>query len=86
MALNLSKTDKEQLIIGLAALVCTDSGVDCTAENLSAVVSASENTIGSHWAPIYSSYIEKSGNLERYFGGPGSGGGGGGGNIKLKLF
>eukprot|EP01041_Mallomonas_annulata_P001766 gene1766-3417_t len=76
MALNLPKAEKEQLVVSLAAIICADSGKDATAENLSAVISASENSIASYWAPLFASYIEKSEGIDRYFAGPGSGGGG----------
>mmetsp|Transcript_7543 Transcript_7543/g.7772 ORF Transcript_7543/g.7772 Transcript_7543/m.7772 type:complete len:123 (+) Transcript_7543:91-459(+) len=76
MPIDLPVPEKEQLIVSLAALVCSDSGVEMTAENLEAVISGSGNKIASYWAPLYASYIEKAEGLDKFTAGPGSGGGG----------
>ena len=67
---------KEQFILGLAALVCGDGGVDASADNLNAVVSASGNTVPAYWAPLYAQTIEKAGGVDKFFTKLGGGGGG----------
>ena len=76
--MNITGADKDQLVLGLAALICNDCGAEISAENLTSVISASGNSVASYWAPLYAAYIEKAGGVERFMGGPGGGGGGGG--------
>ena len=77
MSLSASGAERDQFVVALAALVVADSGSDVSADNLNAVISASGNKVASYWAPLYSSYIEKAGGVEKFFSAPGSGGGGG---------
>ena len=55
-----------------------DSGVDITADAISAVVAASGNKIPGYYATLYASYIEKAGGMEPFMAAPSGGGGGGG--------
>ena len=55
-----------------------DSGVDVTADAISAVVAASGNKIPGYYATVFASYIEKAGGLEPFMAAPSGGGGGGG--------
>jgi hypothetical protein len=66
--------DKDQYVISLAALICADSKVDITAENLNAVVSSSGNTIAPYWAPLFAATLEKAGGVSKFFSAPGAGG------------
>ena len=68
---------KNNLVMGLAALVCHGSGIDASADNLNALVSASGNEIPAFWAPLYAQYIEKAGGADKFFTKIGGGGGGG---------
>jgi ribosomal protein L12E/L44/L45/RPP1/RPP2 len=73
--LSFSGADKDQLVVSLAALVCADSKVDITADNISAVISGSGNSVASYWAPLFATYIEQAGGVSKFFSAPGSGGG-----------
>eukprot|EP00640_Fibrocapsa_japonica_P008733 CAMPEP_0113933434 /NCGR_PEP_ID=MMETSP1339-20121228/19_1 /TAXON_ID=94617 /ORGANISM="Fibrocapsa japonica" /LENGTH=56 /DNA_ID=CAMNT_0000934619 /DNA_START=92 /DNA_END=258 /DNA_ORIENTATION=- /assembly_acc=CAM_ASM_000762 len=56
MALSdLSGAAKEEMVVSLAALVLADSGVDMSADNLNAVVSASGNDIAPYWSTLFAS-------------------------------
>ena len=61
------------------AQLCLDSGVDITADAISAVVTASGNKIPGYYATVFASYIEKAGGIEPFIKAPSGGGGGGGG-------
>eukprot|EP01006_Ploeotia_vitrea_P031435 TRINITY_DN63763_c0_g1_i1.p1 TRINITY_DN63763_c0_g1~~TRINITY_DN63763_c0_g1_i1.p1 ORF type:complete len:112 (+),score=18.52 TRINITY_DN63763_c0_g1_i1:45-380(+) len=72
MAFQATGTEKDQLIVGLAALVCGD---DCSADNLNAVIKASGNTVPAYYTPLYASFIDKAGGVSKFFGdGPAVGG------------
>ena len=72
--------EKDQLVVSLAALLLHDSGVEISADNLSAVVSASNNTVPAYYAPLYATYIEKAGGVDKFLIGPSAGAG------KFELF
>uniref|UniRef100_A0A7S2UUV6 60S acidic ribosomal protein P1 n=1 Tax=Fibrocapsa japonica TaxID=94617 RepID=A0A7S2UUV6_9STRA len=77
MALSdLSGAAKEEMVVSLAALVLADSGVDMSADNLNAVVSASGNDIAPYWSTLFASFLEKAGGVDKFCGAPGAGGGG----------
>ena len=84
MAFNLKGSAKEELVVSLAALVCADSKIDISAENLTSVITAANCNVASYWAPLFATYIEKAGGVSNFLSGPGSGGGGGGsGNYQI---
>jgi large subunit ribosomal protein LP1 len=67
--------DKDQFVTSLAALVCADSAVDVTAENIAAVISASGNNVAGYWSTLYATYIEKAGGVKKFFPVAGASGG-----------
>lgn len=67
---------RDQFVVALAALVCHDSGADASSDNLNSVISASGNSVGAYWTPLYAQYIEKAGGVDKFFTKVGSGGGG----------
>jgi ribosomal protein L12E/L44/L45/RPP1/RPP2 len=75
MSLDATGPARDQFVLGLAALVCADSNVDVSADNLNAVVNASGNKVAAYWAPLYATYVEKAGGVQKFFTSPGSGGG-----------
>ena len=77
---DLTESQKEELVVSLATLVCADSSVELSAENINAVITASKNTVRPYWAALFSSHLAKiDGDVDRFLAAPGSGGGGGGG-------
>ena len=70
---DLSKGDKEDLIVSLSALVCADCGVECSEETMNAVIAASGNTVGDQWVPVFASTIAKVGGVDDFTPAPGSG-------------
>jgi large subunit ribosomal protein LP1 len=77
MSLSATGGERDQFVVSLAALVVADAGQDVSADNINAVINASGNKVASYWAPLFSTYIEKAGGVNKFFSGPGSGGGGG---------
>lgn len=72
MSLAVTGTEKDSFVASLATLVCGDG---CTAESINAVVTASGNTLPAYYAPLYASYVDKAGGLEKIYGkGPAAGG------------
>ena len=69
-------TASKRIISFLLCNHCIDSGVDITADAISAVVAASGNKIPSYYASLYASYIEKAGGMEPFMAAPSGGGGG----------
>ncbi len=67
---------KDQLVVSLAALLLHDSNVDISADNIDAVVKASNNTVPAYYATLFSSFIEKAGGVEKFLVGPSAGGAG----------
>jgi hypothetical protein len=65
---------KDQLVVSLAAILLSDSGLDISAENLNSVAEASGNTIPSYYGKLFAGYIEKAGGVESFFSGPSAGG------------
>ena len=69
------------MVTSLAVLVCSDAGSDLTAENLTAVITASGNTASPVWVNLFAESLAKNeGSIEKFCAQPGSGGGGGGGS------
>jgi large subunit ribosomal protein LP1 len=64
--------DKDQFVTSLAALVCADSSVDVTAENINAVINASGNNVAAYWATLFATSIEKAGGAKKFFPTPGA--------------
>lgn len=75
MSIPVSGNAKNNLVLGLAALVCHGSGVDASADNLSAAITASGNEVPAFWAPLYAQLIEKAGGADKFFTKIGGGGG-----------
>jgi large subunit ribosomal protein LP1 len=67
--------DKDQFVTSLAALVCADSSVDVTAENIAAVISASGNNVAGYWSTLFATYIDKAGGVKKFFPTAGASGG-----------
>lgn len=74
----LSGAQKEELVASLSALVCGDN--ELTAEKLSAIATASGNSLSPAMATLFAGVISGSPKgLEAFTPPPGGGGGGGGG-------
>jgi ribosomal protein L12E/L44/L45/RPP1/RPP2 len=69
----LGVNDKAELVCSLSAILCSDSKVELSAENLSAVIAASGNAVAPHWVPAFSSTLQKSGGIDLFLKGPGEG-------------
>ena len=67
----LSGSDKEELIVSLAALLCNDSEVELTEENLSAAVTASGNKIAPYWAAAFGSMLTQVEDFSKFTPAPG---------------
>lgn len=72
--------DKDQLVTGLAAIVCASSGQEVSAENINSVITGSGNSVAPYWAPLFASSVEKAGGIDKIYPTAGGGGGGGGGS------
>ena len=77
LSLTFEGNDKDQLVAGLAALVCADGG---DLANIGAVATASGNSLPASYGTVYAKGIsgEEEG-IDKFCPKPGSGGGGGGG-------
>lgn len=76
LSLKVTGSQKDSLVISLAAVLLHDLSVDISSENLNTVLEAAKLTVPSYYAPLYSSYITKAGGVEKFFAGPSAGGGG----------
>ena len=55
----LSDAQKQELIASLSAIVVGSSGAEVSAEALTAVASASGNSLAGAWASVFASALEK---------------------------
>ena len=55
----LSDAQKQELIASLSAIVVGSSGAEVSAEALTAVASASGNSLSGAWASVFASALEK---------------------------
>ena len=63
MALSVTGAEKDQYVASLAALILADAGSDITSDNITAVITASGNTVPGYYATFYATYIEKAGGV-----------------------
>eukprot|EP01036_Dinobryon_divergens_P029989 gene29989-39168_t len=77
LSFQVSGTDKSQLVVSLAAILLSDSGLDISADNLQTVVKSTGHEIPASLTTLFATFIEKAGGVEKFFGAPGAGGGGG---------
>eukprot|EP01038_Epipyxis_sp_PR26KG_P012382 gene12382-16609_t len=77
LSFEVTGAQKDQLVVSLAAILLSDSGVDITAENIDSIVNATGNKIPSYYSALYATFIEKAGGVDKFFSGPSAGGGGG---------
>ena len=75
LSLQVEGSDKDQLVVSLAALLLGDCGAEITAEALDAVVSSSGNKIPTYYSALFASFIGKAGGVDKFMAGPSSGGG-----------
>lgn len=66
---------KDQFVVGLAALLLKDVNAEINAESIQAVVDASKNTVPAYYPTLFASFIEKAGGLDKYTAGPSAGAG-----------
>jgi large subunit ribosomal protein LP1 len=64
-------------ITALSALLLADAGVEVSADNMTAVINASGNSVDSSTVEMYAAFVEKAGGVDKFTAGPGGGGGGG---------
>ena len=55
----LSDAQKQELVASLSAIVVGSSGADVTADSLSAVATASGNSLSGAWASVFASAVSK---------------------------
>ena len=55
----LSDAQKQELVASLSAIVVGTSGADVSAESLSAVATASGNSLSGAWAYVFETAVEK---------------------------
>lgn len=77
---DLTDSQKQELIASLSVLVVGSSTEDeVTAEALTAVATASGNSLNASYAALFSNVVGIAGGIEKFCAAPGAGGGGGGG-------
>jgi len=69
---------KTQMVTALSAMLLADAGVDISAENMSATISAAGCSVPDNTVAMYASFVEKAGGVSKFMAGPSAGGGGGG--------
>ena len=74
LSLEVSGADKQALVTSLAAVLLADVKAEVTSENISAVVSASGNTVAAYYPDLFANVIEKAGGVDKFFQSPGGGG------------
>ena len=74
LSFQVTGTEKDTLVVSLAAILLSDSSLEITSENIDTVVNASGNAIPSYYSTLYASFIEKAGGVEKFFNGPSAGG------------
>mmetsp|Transcript_19460 Transcript_19460/g.28824 ORF Transcript_19460/g.28824 Transcript_19460/m.28824 type:complete len:119 (+) Transcript_19460:76-432(+) len=72
----LNEAEKSEMVVSLAALLCSDANVSPSKENLESVIKASGNAVKPYWTALFSSFLEKSQGVGKFLGKPGAGGGG----------
>jgi ribosomal protein L12E/L44/L45/RPP1/RPP2 len=70
----LSASQKNELVASLAVLVV---GNGVTADAITAVATASGNSLDASYAALFSSVVDSAGGIDKFCAAPGSGGGGG---------
>lgn len=78
-SLSYTGSDKDQLVVSLAAIVVASSGQEVTADGINAVITGSGNSVAPYWAPLFASAVEKAGGIDKMY--PKAGGGGGGASV-----
>lgn len=73
---DLSDAQKQELIASLSSIVAGD---EASAESISAIATASGNTLPESYATLFSTVVGLAGGLDKFCAAPGAGGGGGGG-------
>lgn len=58
---DLSDAQKQELVASLSAIVVGSSGAEVSAESLSAVATASGNSLSGAWASVFASAVGKVG-------------------------
>lgn len=67
--------EKNDLVLSLAALLLSDCSVEITEENLTSVVSSSNNSVPAYMTTLYANLIAKAGGVSKFQPGPSAGGG-----------
>ncbi|CAN0206478.1 unnamed protein product, partial [Hapterophycus canaliculatus] len=57
----LPATQKNDMVVSLAALLLEDAGSELSAENLSAVAAATKNELPGYYPALFAAMLEKSG-------------------------
>ena len=70
--MDLTGAAKDQMVISLAAMICGDSKVDASVDNLKAVVTASGNSATAGDLALYSACVEKAGGVDFFYVNPGA--------------
>lgn len=70
----LSTSQKEELAVSLAVLVCHDTETEISADNLQSVLSASNNNVSAFLPRVFADSIAKGLTVEKFLAGPSAGG------------
>jgi hypothetical protein len=76
LSLEVSGSDKDQLVTSLACLLLSDSKQAITADSIDSVINASGNKVPAYYSALFASFIEKAGGVDRFCNGPSAGGAG----------
>ena len=75
---DITDAQKQELVASLSAIVVGNAAdVEVTAEALSAVATASGNSLDASYAALFSSVVSMAGGIDKFCAAPGAGGGGG---------
>jgi large subunit ribosomal protein LP1 len=75
LSFQISGSEKDQLVVSLAALLLHDCGADLSSENIDSVVQASNNKVPAYFPSLFAGFIDKAGGVEKFLTGPSAGAG-----------
>jgi len=70
----LSAAQKDELATSLAVLLCHDSEVEVSADNLNAALKASNNKVAAYFPTLFADLLSKGFSVDKFLAGPSAGG------------